>query len=459
MAQLRGIIIDDNKARRESILAVLPDYIDSVGVGAGEGALDYLKRDGEGNIPDFVIVNGDDPKNFGLYVFDWMINKSRDEDIAAIPVIVLTEDEFSDRCLEFLEIGDVIFYEGEIDESDLFAAINDAIEEAEFMAPPIEPVYEETKNIDRLMGHSVKAPESDGRQRVLVLDMDSRVKNLEAALERGRRRVADIRTLIDAAQRAKEGEDFNLRSRKKVPKSEADLNRMSTFLQKARKKANVEEEMLEALKKQQAKAAAAGAKPASSGQVIKSAGAVEGAEKIIRQPSNPAAEVPEAVERLREKAISNPGGAFNAQGMIRMEERPKSVPRPANANGKKTVVIVDEDVKTRKLCSLFLTQKYNVVACESAMKMIDHFVKSSADLLMINPALGGMGASAAITSMRMQQGGRNVPVMFLVGEDYMQSRAALLGPGVVGILNKPIKQSTIAQSVDGYFDNRGMQIH
>ena len=435
MTRLRGIIIDDNRTRRDEIKSFLPDYIDCDAVGAGEGALGHIRRDAEGALPDFVILNGDDPKNFGLYVFDWMMNKASDPDVPSIPVIVLTEDEFSDRCLEFLEIGDVIFYEGEINESELFSVINDAIEEAEFIAPVIEPAFEETKNIDRLMGHSVKAPVSTGRPRTVVLDMNERVVNLEAALERGRKRVEQIRTLMDAAAHAKEeGEDFNYRRRRKAPKEDAYENKMSTFLKKAREKANVEEELLARMKQQQP-------------------GASQPAKQVNRQPLKND-DVAQSINILREKAMNNPGGAFNAQGTIRVENRPKKAEsQPAVNNDKKNVVIVDDDLKTRKLCSLFLTQKYNVFVYDSGIKCVDHFIKRSADLLIINPMLGGMDGRLTVSSIRMHPGGRNVPVMFLVGDNFTQSRSSLLGPLVVGILNKPIKQSALSQSVDGFFDN------
>lgn len=424
MTQLRLVIIDDDRTRRENIRQVLPDYIESVAVGSGDGALEYLKRDAEGKLPDVVILNGDDPKHFGLYVYDWMINKSGDEEIASVPVIVITHDQFSDTSLEFLEIGDVDFYEGEIDESELFSMINDAIEEAEFMPYPVISAYEETKNIDRLMGHSVKAPE--GEQRAVVIDMDKRIKNLEAALERGRQRVSDIRTLIDAAQRVKEGgDDFNLRRKKKVPKDEEYINRMSTFLKKAREKANVEEEMIAQMKRE-------------------------------HQKRTDDAGVSESVEKLRRKAMENPEGAMGAQGTARMAQRPAHKPQPsAQSDEKKTIVIADDDLKTRKLGSLFLTQKYNVVSFESSMKTIDYFVRNRADLLIINPIIGGMSGISTVTSVRMQPGGKNIPVMFVVGDNFTEPRSHLLGANVVGILNKPIKQSVIAQAVEGFFDNRG----
>ena len=449
MPQLRAIIIDDNKKTRGQVQSVLPDYVESVAAGSAEGALDYLKRDANGELPDFVILNGDDPKSFGLYVFDWMINRSDDPEIAAIPVIVLTQDEFSDKSLEFLEIGDVTFYAGDIDETELFTVINDAMEKADFMPYPEEPVYEETKNIDRLMGQSVKAPEGD--QRALVLDMESKIVNLELALARGRKRVEDIKTVLEAAQNknsAGDDEFFGRRrgKEKSVVKEDKNALHMSSFLEKARKKTDAEERVLEGLKR-----------ASSPSQVIKKTQADpnEGAGHVVKRSEQQAPEpgFSDSINRLRQKALENPGGAFNAQGTIKVEDRPKhESAKPAYAT-KRTIVIVDDDLKTRKLCTLFLTQNYNVVPLDSGMKTIDYFVKSRADLLLINPMLPGMSGMATVASLRNQPGCATLPVMFLVGDNYTEPRAALMGPFIVGILNKPITQGLIAQSVAGFFDN------
>lgn len=426
MGQLRAIIIDEDRARRENVRSLLPDYIDSVTIGFGDSSFEYLKPDAEGVTPDLVIMNGDDSRNLGLYTFDWMINKSGNPDVAAIPVIVLTEDEFSDRSLEFLEIGDVLFYEGEIEGEKLFSVINEALEEAEFMAEPVYPSFEEQKSIDRIAGLSVKAPEGE-KQRVLVLDMQTRLDNLEAALARGRKRANDIRNLLEAAQKAKG--DKNAGNRGYAPKQDkAYINRMSSFLAKANQKAAAEEERLNDLKKQMQQ---------SSKQVIKRDNIGE---------SNK-----ESIGKLQQKMMSNPFGAFNAQGSLKLDEPTRRTASTPSSNGKRTVVIVDGDLKTRKLCSLFLTQNYNVVQLDSGIKTVDYFVKNRADLLIINPVLGGMSGVSTVISVHNQPGCMNVPVMYLVGDDYKGSRTGLLGQNVVGILNKPIKRELIASAVEGLF--------
>ena len=444
MSDLRVVVIDDDRARREKIANILPEYIDTSVAASGDEALKYIRRDGEGRLPDVVILNGEDTKSFGLYVFDWMVNKSRDEEIAAIPVIVLTDDEYSDKSLEFFEIGDVTFYEGEIEDDRLFSMIMEAIEEAEFAEEPVEASYEETKSIDRLIGLSVKAPGGEGKQRAVVLDMDTRLKNLEAALERGQKRVRDIRSLIGAAQKYKSDsfdDEFELHRRNRKHGSAAgndhsDGKKQSYFKKSLIKAEEKDSKIGELVEKMQKEAHLSHTGP----------------EK--RLEANAQMDVARTVDILKQKAMNNPFGAMGAQGSIKVDDRPrypKSTPSPSV--NKKTVVIVDSDVKATKLYSLFLTQKYNVVTLDSGIKTIDYAIRNHIDLLIINPILPGMSGAATISSVRMQPGGANIPLMYLVGDDYTQSRSKLLGPNVYGILNKPLKKATLVQSVDGFFSN------
>ena len=43
MTQIRAVIIDDDRNRRELIKNSLPEYIESIDIGFGEGAIDYIK--------------------------------------------------------------------------------------------------------------------------------------------------------------------------------------------------------------------------------------------------------------------------------------------------------------------------------------------------------------------------------------------------------------------------------
>lgn len=447
MAELRIVVIDDDRARREKIANILPEYIDTSVATSGDEALKSIKRDGDGKLPDVVILNGEDTKNFGLYVFDWMVNKSQDDEIAAIPVIVLTNDEYSDKSLEFFEIGDVIFYEGEIEDDRLFSVITEAIEDAEFVEEPIEVSYEETKNIDRLMGQTVKAPGGDGRQRAVVLDMDTRLKNLESALERGQKRARDIRNLLTAAQKLKDDyeDEFTLHRKNRRLESIQDN-------QESKPRNNLQG--TDFLKKAQIKAEERDKKVGELVRDMQDEANLSHPHFSKRIEADAEKDVARTMDLFKQKAMSNPFGAMGAQGSIKFENRPQTKqPAYSDSAGKKTVVIVDADTKTTKLYSLFLTQNYKVVTLENGIKAIDYAIRNHIDLLIINPILPGMSGTATVSSIRMQPGGANIPLMYLVGDDFTQPRSHLLGPNVYGILNKPLKKATLVQSVDGFFGN------
>ena len=447
MAELRIVVIDDDRARREKIANILPEYIDTSVAASGDEALKSIKRDGDGKLPDVVILNGEDTKNFGLYVFDWMVNKSQDDEIAAIPVIVLTNDEYSDKSLEFFEIGDVIFYEGEIEDDRLFSVITEAIEDAEFVEEPIEVSYEETKNIDRLMGQTVKAPGGDGRQRAVVLDMDTRLKNLESALERGQKRARDIRNLLTAAQKLKDDYDDEFTLHRKNRRLESIQDN-----QESKPRTNLQG--TDFLKKAQIKAEEREKKVGELVRDMQDEANLSHSHFSKRLEADAEKDVARTMDLFKQKAMSNPFGAMGAQGSIKFENRPQTKqPAYSDIAGKKTVVIVDADKKTTKLYSLFLTQNYNVVTLENGIKAIDYAIRNHIDLLIINPILPGMSGTATVSSIRMQPGGANIPLMYLVGDDFTQARSHLLGPNVYGILNKPLKKATLVQSVDGFFGN------
>ncbi len=439
MSDLRIVIIDDDSTRLESISDIIPDYIQTDAYSPREGVLDLIRKDGA-DPPDLVILDGDDPKSFGLYVYDWMVNKSGDEAIAATPVIVMTDDEFSEKSLEFLEIGDVTFYEGAVDEERLFDVITEAIEAAEFAAEPEEAVYEETKSIDRLIGHTVPAPDGDGKQRAVVLDMETRARNLEAALERGQQRVRQIRELLENAQKPDGVDDdddvdlyFTERNRREK-RNRTEYRQPAVTDTTPVRNVEIDERVGRIARDMQAEAQ------------------LSGTQARKRLDANAEDDVARTIDALRQKAASDPSGAYSAQGVARMEDRPKNRLSSGFDHTKMSIAVVDDDVKTRKLCTLFLTRKYNVVAFDSGIKAIDFIVRTHIDLLIINPVLTGMSGLATLASIRMQPGCANIAVMFIVDERYTGPHDNLAGPHVYGILNKPVSQGKIVEAVDGFFE-------
>lgn len=455
MADIKIVIIDDNQTRRETIKQLLPSYIDSVDSGYGEAALNLLRPDKDGIVPDMVIMNSDDSKGMGLYTFDWMKTKSGNAAVKNIPVLLLTDDEFSDKSMDFLEIEDAFFYEGEIEEDRLYSTVMEIINEREFAPEPVEPLFAESNVSGRISGLQIKPFGTEGQKtRSIVLNRDDQLESLEAALERGRQKADDIKRLLEAAVQYKSGN-----AEKAKRQNNKDSKTRHNFLDKVRVnhgkepkgtdyyRSNIDEtddDIPDEFK-------------LSSDDKQSYINSRQGAKRNYVADKQ--------VSDLTRKVLENPLGAIGSHGtnlesMVRGSKNPQptvmnnTVPRQESNKACPVVVVVDDNERDRQTCELFLKQKYNVVLLDSGMKAIDYFIKNRADLVLMDTVMPILGGQQTMASIRWQANGKYVPVIYLVGNDYNYSRESLAGEGVVGLLPKPVSAGSLAMAVDGFFRNK-----
>ena len=437
MVQLKVIVVDEDTARREQIKSLLPEYMDVYTSGYGDNAMKLIKGGADGILPNLVILYGDDSKGQGVYIFDWMINKSGVEAIENIPVVVMCDDEFSERSLDFLEIGDVTFYEGEIDEDRLFSVITQAQDKKEFAEEPEESVYEEEKSLDRLMGRNVKITGSvPGKERKVVLDPESQLKNLEAALIRGQKRTEEIRAALGV----------------KMPKTEMPVYLKSiTEKVKANSVADNLKDLRDKAVSNPGNAFMAQAHKQADRQANKQAGGQ--AQNTVSGPSTGYAQNAgfgsmRGVNEFSGRVVKQAAQSKQAvQNQYVMPNQQVMQAQPA----RRRVIVVDDDPRVTGLMETFLSARYDVTCFNSGMKAIDYFIRNTADLLIIDAVMPGMSGAQTVGSIRYQAGGVRVPVLYLVGPDYQGPREMFAGNYILGILNKPISQGAVAIAVDGFF--------
>ena len=115
---------------------------------------------------------------------------------------------------------------------------------------------------------------------------------------------------------------------------------------------------------------------------------------------------------------------------------------------RRTIVVVDDDPKNRKLCELFLQSDYKVVLISSGMSAIDYFVKAKADLLLISFRMPVLDGLKILDSIRWQPNGKKVPVIFMTDEDPDEIRKKCQKERVVGLLKKPVSKQALKRSAD-----------
>ncbi len=202
--RLKIVVVDENEERINEIRHGMPDYIDVVFSRVGEGAKNLIRPDAAGKMPDLVVLDAEDEKGIAPSLFAWM--KTGEAGIELLPVLLLCEDAFSDEALSFLEYGDAEFFDGIFDVDFFFMKAMEMIEEVQ-MAPDFieEPSYTE-KMTDRIQGHSVKpqGENEDTIRRSIVLQHDEQLKQLDQAIERGKKKQEKIKEIMTLALKYKE---------------------------------------------------------------------------------------------------------------------------------------------------------------------------------------------------------------------------------------------------------------
>lgn len=478
MRDLKIIIIDNDIDRREKIKEIMPGFAITIALGFGESTNRAILPDEEGNVPDIVIINGDDEKGRGLYTFDWMRTKSGNAAVMAIPVIVLTEDEFSDRCLDFLEIGDVTFCEGDVDEDRIFEIVTDTLHSAEFAMEPVEPAYSETKSYDKVLGLSIKpAGEAGGAKRVVVLDMDTQLANLESALERGREKTEQIKGLLTGALEAKSRQSAEKKGStphflnkirveqglEPIVNEVVDTEARAEHNEEQNKNKYPHENIYMGMEdpltagldnidygSSKVKLFEGEVDPLLAGLDDIEMGDIE-THVYESGPDDFTGKMQalKAIRNIGAKIKDNPSDAAKVQN-IRIGATDKS----SESNGpvrRKTIVVIDDEAADREVCDVYLSSKYDLVLLESGEKAIEFFEQNSADMILLDTYMPGLGGVQTLGMIRQLANGQKVPVIYVVDKRYPVYVESLSGENVIGVLQKPINMGGLSMAVDGFF--------
>ena len=407
--ELKVVIVDDNNERKNLIKSYLPSYMDVFECAYGEEAIEAMSPKG-GKKTDLVIMYADDSRGRSLYTFDQMVKTKREEKLFMIPVLLVTNDEFSDRAMEFLEIGNVYFYEfdEEIDENELYSAVMDAIDQGSICSEEdfeqFPPVYKEPpKSPDKIVGKSFSVPSNGQAQRSAVIQGEERIKELIKAVTSSKEKTAYVKQLLKKA---------------------AAENNINTEFETVR-----------------STSAAKPVKPVENKTF-------DTAKEPVKWTKNAANDLFKINNMNVGQLLSNDEVRNGFQQNIVNNPVPQAnVARPNN--GPKRILVVDPDSRTEKACQLFLDEHYKIEYVDSGMKAIDYFIKNTADVVLMEYNLTSLNGERVLSSIRMQPNGMNVPVIMLFNKETMGETIIRVSknPAIKGIIKKPIMKKQLIASI------------
>lgn len=386
---LKVLIIDEQQERIRLLKSFMPAYITTQAAIYGDAARSIIEA---GDI-DLIVMYADDIKGHGLYMFGWL---KKDSQYKKIPVILLTKDEFSERSLDFIELGDAVFYEGELEQFRFFQMMSELLEETETRE------YMEEIQTEQAMLNAEKLSGWVSAGAGVVADIVAAEKARMAAVAAEPKpwqadSAAMVREILKArSSRAEEEEDEYTRG----------MNKAVVFAEAV----------------QSTKVHAAPAHTVKIDDAYKRrqlAKSLERGEKKMQ-------EIQKALEVVLHAKIR------------RLEESKKN---------RKKILVVDDDATTLKTIRHYLQDFYDITLVNSGSQAIDYVVRHKTDLLIIDYRMPMLDGAMTLQSVRYQPNGRFVPALFLTAHTDTETVQRCIKAGAQGIIPKPVSQETLMSAV------------
>lgn len=386
---LKVLIIDEQQERIRLLKSFMPAYITTQAAIYGDAARSIIEA---GDI-DLIVMYADDIKGHGLYMFGWL---KKDSQYKKIPVILLTKDEFSERSLDFIELGDAVFYEGELEQFRFFQMMSELLEETETRE------YMEEIQTEQAMLNAEKLSGWVSAGAGVVADIVAAEKARMAAVAAEPKpwqadSAAMVREILKArSSRAEEEEDEYTRG----------MNKAVVFAEAV----------------QSTKVHAAPAHTVKIDDAYKRrqlAKSLERGEKKMQ-------EIQKALEVVLHAKIR------------RLEESKKN---------RKKILVVDDDATTLKTIQHYLQDFYDITLVNSGRQAIDYVVRHKTDLLIIDYRMPMLDGAMTLQSVRYQPNGRSEPALFLTAHTDTETVQRCIKAGAQGIIPKPVSQETLMSAV------------
>lgn len=427
---IKAIIIESDVKHAKLVQAAMPDYIDASFV-KFSAAQETLDNGVDGAEVGLVIMDADDREGKALSIYKYMMEGANKRKLRKIPVIIFTVDEFSDKCMDFYDVGEPIFYTGELDDSDFFIALNDAIDSVEFMTDddyeddvdPMAELENQKKSPEKLMGMVFETKNEPVR--AAAYKDERAVKAIISAVKDGKVKVKQIYDVLDkvAEERTAAGKPVGFThgiSKEKTVKR-VEKTEQSQWKKEHAPSKNKEDNVSNLHRLD---------------NVARVSQLLEGDDDI---------------QSVNQNAVHGPYGqqpGVDQQGGVAPTARQDSIVKNTSVKRPKVVLIVDTDPNTVKAFKLFLASGYIVHMVDSSMKALDFVVKNRVDIVCVEYNVNGMPGLSIIKSIKNQRtGAKAKPFMLIKEKDYTHEMEGLFNTaGVLGIITKPIvKKQLLAE--------------
>ncbi len=147
---------------------------------------------------------------------------------------------------------------------------------------------------------------------------------------------------------------------------------------------------------------------------------------------------------------SSPYGApdstmFTSDNMVYPDIKPKR-----SADGRRNVVVIDDDFSTLDLMKIYLQRDYDVETFDNPKNAIFYLNGTIPDLIFIDCYLDVMSTKKVLEIIKTYKELENTPIVYLAEPSEQAAIENKLPPGVVDIISRPVKRVDLQRMLDSY---------
>ncbi|MDR2468826.1 MAG: response regulator [Spirochaetaceae bacterium] len=113
----------------------------------------------------------------------------------------------------------------------------------------------------------------------------------------------------------------------------------------------------------------------------------------------------------------------------------------------KKVFLVDDNTTNLVVGKNCLKERYQTYTMSSAEKMFELLEKIQPDVILLDIEMPGISGYEAYARLK-ESGNRDIPVIFVTGNDTADDEAKCLKLGAAGFVRKPFTFETISAAID-----------
>ncbi len=127
-----------------------------------------------------------------------------------------------------------------------------------------------------------------------------------------------------------------------------------------------------------------------------------------------------------------------------------------NAGGRKSILLVDDDVMFLKMTMKWLSEHYDVALAKSGGQALAYLESKCPDLVMLDYNMPVMSGAQVMQQIRSSSPHSDVPIIFLTGKSDKESVAEVMALKPQGYIFKASAQADILNTINDFFKKQSL---